>query len=117
MKRYLLLLPLLASCATMRAAGPGLIDCAAPMMTTLTADVLGQVGGALKRDTFAGGALLNDMLVKLGPAVICGVVKIASEGGAQPQAAGSGPDPMRQEMASNAAIWLKAGGYRTRGAP
>ena len=42
MKRYLLLLPLLASCATMRAAGPGLIDCAAPMMSTLAADVLGQ---------------------------------------------------------------------------
>ena len=117
MKRYLLLLPLLASCATMRAAGPGLIDCAAPMMTTLTADVLGQVGGALKRDTFAGGALLNDMLVKLGPAVICGVVKIASEGGAQPQAAGSGPDPSRQQMADRAAAWLLARRFPVRGAP
>ena len=57
MKRYLLLLPLLASCATMRAAGPGLIDCAAPMMSTLTADVLGQVGGAVRGDGFAGQAI------------------------------------------------------------
>lgn len=112
-----LLAPLQSGCANLKAAGPGLIDCATPLMTTLTADVLGQVGGALKHDTFAGGVLLNDMLAQLGPAVVCGVVKIASEGGAQPQAAGSGPDPTRQEMAANAAAWLKAGGHRTRGAP
>ena len=57
----------LGSCATMRAAGPGLIDCAAPMMTTLTADVLGQVGGAVRGEGFAGHAVLDGLLAQLGP--------------------------------------------------
>lgn len=116
----ILSLPILvcfASCATMNAAGPGLIDCAAPMMTTLTADVLGQVGGAVRGEGFAGHAVLDGLLAQLGPAVVCAARKIALEGGAQPQAAGAGPDPTRQEMANNAIAWLKAGGYQTRGAP
>ena len=107
----------LGSCATLKAAGPGLIDCAEPLMGTLTADVLGQVGGAVRGDGFAGAKVLDDMLAKLGPAVVCAAVKIASEGGAQPQAAGSGPDPSRQQMADRAAAWLLARRFPVRGAP
>lgn len=117
MKRYLLLLPLLASCATMRAAGPGLIDCAAPMMSTLAADVLGQVGGAVRGDGFAGYAVLDGLLAQFGPAVVCAARKIALEGGAQPQAADSGPDPVRLQMAERAGAWLLERNFRTGGAP
>lgn len=107
----------LQGCATMRAAGPGLIDCAAPMMSTLTADVLGQVGGAVRGDGFAGHAVLDGLLAQLGPAVICAARKIALEGGAQPQAADSGPDPVRLQMAERAGAWLLERNFRTRGAP
>jgi len=110
-------LMLLASCATMRAAGPGLIDCATPMMTTLTADVLGQVGGAVRGDGFAGHAVLDGLLAQLGPAVVCAARKIALEGGAQPQAADSGPDPVRLQMAERAGSWLLERRFRVRGAP
>jgi len=107
----------LGSCATMRAAGPGLIDCAAPMMSTLTADVLGQVGGAVRGDGFAGHAVLDGLLAQLGPAVVCAARKIALEGGAQPQAADSGPDPVRLQMAERAGAWLLERRFRVRGAP
>jgi len=107
----------LQGCATMRAAGPGLIDCAAPMMSTLTADVLGQVGGAVRGDGFAGHAVLDGLLAQLGPAVICAARKIALEGGAQPQAADSGPDPVRLQMAERAGAWLLERRFRVRGAP
>ena len=107
----------LGSCATMRAAGPGLIDCAAPMMSTLTADVLGQVGGAVRGDGFAGHAVLDGLLAQLGPAVVCAARKIALEGGAQPQAADSGPDPVRLRMAERAGAWLLERRFRVRGAP
>lgn len=107
----------LGSCATMRAAGPGLIDCAAPMMTTLTADVLGQVGGAVRGEGFAGHAVLDGLLAQLGPAVVCAARKIALEGGAQPQAADNGPDPVRLQMAERAGAWLLERRFRVRGAP
>lgn len=107
----------LQGCATMRAAGPGLIDCAAPMMSTLTADVLGQVGGAVRGDGFAGHAVLDGLLAQLGPAVVCAARKIALEGGAQPQAADNGPDPVRLQMAERAGAWLLERRFRVRGAP
>lgn len=107
----------LGSCATMRAAGPGLIDCAAPLMSTLTADVLGQVGGAVRGEGFSGANVLDDMLVKLGPAVVCAAAKIATEGDALPQDAASGPNPARQQMAGRCASWLIERKFQLRGAP
>lgn len=97
MKRLpLILLLFCSSCATLRAALPGIINCAEPLLSTLTTHVSGEVRAA---HSFS---VLDVLLGKLGPAVICAAAKIAT---AQPDGLAD------RELA---AAWLKARGYRTR---
>jgi hypothetical protein len=96
----------LSSCAWLKSVGPGLINCAEPVISSMTSHAMQPVRGALRQP---GYSLLDVLLGQLGPAVICAAATIA-RGSLEADLA----DPV---VAQRAAIWLKDRGYQPQGVP
>ncbi len=69
-------------------------QCTAPAMTTISANVLGQVGGLVRSVGFDGAGLLTGVMNQLGGALACIAGKLLSGNAGTPVAFYRQPQPM-----------------------